>query len=107
MYLIATLELSYAGVATFFEVAPRVRAAMEAQGVKMLHAMVQEVGRLNTIVHVWEMDDADTYFRAVDALKAHADFPAILAALSEAIVDERLVFARDTPYAPTGAGRGR
>ena len=101
MYLIATLELSYAGVATFFEVAPKVRALMEANGVRMLHAMFQEVGRLNTVVHVWEMADADTYFRAVDALKAHENFAGIVAALAEAVIDERLVFARDTPYAPS------
>ena len=100
MYLIATLELSYGGVAKFFEVAPKVRALMEANGVRMLHSMFQELGRLNTVVHIWEMEDANTYFRAVDAIKQHESFPEIVAALAEAVVDERLVFARDTPYAP-------
>ncbi|HET8612459.1 MAG TPA: NIPSNAP family protein [Sphingomonas sp.] len=105
MYLIATLELSYAGVARFFEVAPKVRALMEANGVRMLHAMFQDVGRLNTVVHVWEMADADAYFRAVDALRAHEDFPEIVAGLAAAVVDEKLVFASDAPYAPRGSGK--
>jgi hypothetical protein len=101
MYLIATLELSYGGVAKFFEVAPKVRALMEAGGCRMLHAMLQDTGRLNTIVHVWEIPDANTYFAAVEALKQDESFPEIVAALAEAVVDERLVFAQDAPYSPS------
>lgn len=100
MYLIATLELSYSGVQTFFEIAPLVRSLMEKRGCKMLHAMLQDTGRLNTIVHIWELRDANQYFEAVTSLKTDPAFAEILAALSRSVVDERLVFAQETPYAP-------
>lgn len=101
MYLIATLELSYAGTAKFLEIAPKVRALMEEKGCRMLHAMLQDTGRLNTVVHIWELPDANSYFEAVAALKQHESIPEIVAGLAEAVVDERLVFAQDTPYSPS------
>ncbi|MEO0030448.1 MAG: hypothetical protein RIS94_206 [Pseudomonadota bacterium] len=100
MYLIARLELSYAGVMDFLAIAPKVRAKMEAQGCRMLHAMMSDIDRLNTITHIWELPDADTYFRAVEALKADPEFPEIFAALGRSVVNETLSFASDTPYAP-------
>lgn len=100
MYLIATLELSYGGVADFLRIAPLVREAMESRGCKMLNAMMQGVGRLNTIVHLWDIPSANHYFEAVEGLKADPRFPEIIQALANAVVNETLVFAEDTPYAP-------
>lgn len=100
MYLIARLELSYAGVMDFMAVAPKVREKMEAHGCRMLHAMITEIDRLNTIIHIWEVADANSYFDAVHALKADPDFPEIVAALASSVVNETLSFASDTPYAP-------
>lgn len=100
MYLIARLELSYAGVMDFMAVAPKVRQKMEAHGCRMLHAMMADIDRLNTVIHIWEVPDANSYFAAVDALKADPDFPEIVAALARAVVNETLSFASDTPYAP-------
>lgn len=103
MYLIARLELSYAGVMDFIAIAPKVREKMEAHGCKMLHAMMMDIERLNTIMHIWEIPDADTYFRAVNALKQDPEFPEIVGALANAVVNENLAFASDAPYAPPRA----
>jgi hypothetical protein len=100
MYLIARLELSYGGVMDFMAIAPKVREKMEARGCRMLHAMVTDIDRLNTVIHIWEVPDANSYFAAVDALKADPDFPEIIAALARSVVNETLSFASDTPYAP-------
>ncbi|AMK19871.1 MULTISPECIES: NIPSNAP family protein [Sphingobium] len=100
MYLVARLELSYAGVMEFMTVAPKVREKMEARGCKMLHAMFQQVERLNTVIHIWDVPDANTYFAAVEALKTDPDFPEILSILARSVVDETLTLATDAPYAP-------
>ena len=103
MYVIARLELSYAGVMAFMSVAPRVREKMEARGRRMLHAVMTDIDRLNTVIHIWEVPDANSYFAAVDALKADPEFPEIVSALGRAVVNETLSFASDTPYAPSRA----
>lgn len=100
MYLIARLELSYAGVMEFVEIAPKVRKKMEAHGCRMLHAMMTDIDRLNTAIHIWEVPDADTYFAAVNALKSDPEFPDIIASLGRSVVNETLSFASDAPYAP-------
>lgn len=100
IYVIARLELSYAGIAEFMAVAPKVREKMEAGGCRMLHAMVQQMERLNTIVHIWEVPDANTWLNAVDALSQDPDFAEIIAALGRSVVNETLTFATDAPYAP-------
>ncbi|MET0546000.1 MAG: NIPSNAP family protein [Caulobacterales bacterium] len=100
MYLHATLEVSYEGAMDFMAVAPKVRALMEANGVKMLYALMQDTGRLNTFVHIWKLRDANHYYEAVNALKAHESFPEIFAGLGKSVVNETLVFASDAPYAP-------
>lgn len=100
MYLIARLELSYAGVMEFMAIAPKVREKMEARGCKMLHAMMMEIDRLNTVMHIWDVPDANSYFTAVNALKSDPEFGEIFAALGRSVVNETLSFASDAPYAP-------
>lgn len=100
MYLIAKLELSYGGVQTFLDIAPRVRAEMEARGCTMIHAFMQDTGRLNTFIHIWQMKDANTYMDAVASLRASDGIGEIFAALSESVVNETLTFASALPYGP-------
>lgn len=100
MYRIARLELSYAGVLDFLAIAPRVRQKMEANGSRMLYAIISEIDRLNTVTRIWDVPAANSYFAAVEALKANPDFPEIIAALAKSVVDETLSFASDAPYAP-------
>lgn len=100
MYLIARLELSYAGLAEFMALAPRIREKMEAQGCRMLHAMLQQTERFNTIIHIWDVPDANGYFAAIGALQTDPDFSEIVAVLGRSVVNETLALAVDTPYAP-------
>lgn len=100
MYLIARLELSYGGVADFMAVAPRVRAAMEQRGCTMLHAFVQQTGRLDTFCHIWRMKDADTWIRAVEDLRQSPEIGPIVEVLARSVVGETLTFASALPYGP-------
>lgn len=104
MYLIAHLELSYGGVAEFLSVAPKVRAAMEKRGCRMLHAFSQDTGRLNTFIHIWQLEDANSYIDAVADLRQSPEIGEILEALSKSVVDETLTLASALPYGPDAQG---
>ncbi|MFN3472507.1 MAG: NIPSNAP family protein [Blastomonas sp.] len=104
MYLVAHLELSYAGVQEFLTVAPRVRAAMEKRGCRMLHAFSQDTGRLNTFMHIWQIADANTYMDAVADLRRSPEIGEILASLAKSVVNETLTFASALPYGPDPVG---
>ncbi|GGD80252.1 NIPSNAP family protein [Croceicoccus mobilis] len=103
MYLIAQLELSYGGVAEFMAVAPKVRAAMEQRGCKMIHAFSQETGRLNTFVHIWQLDSANSYVDAVADLRQSPEIGDIVASLAKSVVNETLTLASALPYGPDAA----
>jgi hypothetical protein len=100
VYLIAQLELSYAGVQDFIAVAPKVRAAMEERGCNMIHAFMQQTGRLNTVVHIWQLADANSYMAAVEDLRQSSEIGVILEALAKSVVNETLTFASALSYGP-------
>ncbi len=84
MFLIATLELSYAGVL----------------GCTMLHALFSETGRLNTVTHIWEVPDANTFLEAVADLRSSDDeIGEIFEVLTRSVDKETLMFASALPYA--------
>lgn len=104
MYLIAKLELSYAGVQEFISVAPNVRAAMEKRGCRMIHAFSQDTGRLNTHIHIWHLEHANSYFDAVADLRRSPEIGDIIATLARSVVNETLTFASALPYGPDPVG---
>lgn len=100
MYVHATLELSYGGVTQFLAIAPRVKALVEAKGVKMVQGLLFTTGRLNTVVHIWKARDMNHWHDTISSLQTHPDFPEIWAALSASVVDEKLAFAVAAPHFP-------
>jgi hypothetical protein len=100
MYLHATLELSYAGLPKFLAMAPTLRRILEQEGWVLVNALVQVTGRLNTVIHIWRLRDANHYSEVVAKLRAHPDFPEIHRVLCEAVDEERLLFATAADYAP-------
>jgi len=100
MYTHVTVKLKYGQLGAFFEMMPKVKAIVEDAGWKMLDAYYFLNGRINTMVHIWEMRDMNHYMEGVALLSAHPDFPALNAALGEACDEETIVFAEKAPYSP-------
>ena len=61
-------------------------------GWKLLGCFEQRVGRLNTLVDLWELDDYNHFHLAFAAYRADPDYPAIRQRLDALIEQETLVF---------------
>lgn len=61
-------------------------------GWKLLGCYEQRVGRLNTLVDLWELEDYNHFTRAFSAYRGDPDYPAIRVALDECIEQETLAF---------------
>jgi hypothetical protein len=77
---------------------------MEQRGCRMLHAFSQDTGRLNTFMHIWQIDHANSYFDAVADLRQSPEIGEILASLAKSVVDETLTLASALPYGPDPVG---
>lgn len=99
MYMHATLKLSYAGVVEFLAMAPKLKAIVEADGWKLVQALLLQNGRLNTVIHKWQMRDMNHYKETVDKLRTHPQFADIWQTLCNAVDEEIVVFGEATAYA--------
>lgn len=61
-------------------------------GWKLVGCYESRVGRLNTLVDVWEMEDYNHFTRAFDAYRADPGYPAIRLALDEIVEEETTMF---------------
>lgn len=97
MYLIATLELAYGGLAEFLPHRPTITKAMESQGIKLLHAMTPFSGRLNNLIHIWQIESVDAFYAARARLGQYPGMDQVRAMLRKVVIQETLVFADDAP----------
>lgn len=61
-------------------------------GWKLLGCYEQRVGRLNTLVDLWELEDYNHFTHAFAAYRDDPGYPAIRAALDDCIEQETLTF---------------
>lgn len=61
-------------------------------GWKLLGCFEQRVGRLNTVIDLWELEDYNHFTRALAAYRDDPDYPAIRVLLDECVEQETLVF---------------
>ncbi|MEO8812613.1 MAG: NIPSNAP family protein [Caulobacteraceae bacterium] len=98
VFLQATIELRGAGLGDFLEIMGEAVPILEKQGMKLVCALIQRTGRLNTVIDLWQLDDFNHFDRALAVLAAHKDFERIKEVLDRTIERETLVFAAKAPY---------
>ncbi|WP_179045763.1 NIPSNAP family protein [Sphingobium lactosutens] len=64
----------------------------DGAGWKLLGCYEQRVGRLNTIVDLWELTDYNHFTQAFAAYRSDPDYPAIRILIDECVEQETLVF---------------
>ena len=64
VYLHATLKLKIGGYERFCESMAQQVPVLESFGWKLLGAWVMVIGRVSTVVDVWEIPDANSFFEA-------------------------------------------
>ncbi len=99
VYLQATLEVKASELARFNTVMVDAVEILERQGWKLLNALIQRTGRLNTVIDIWELESFEHFDMALQAFAADPRFPDFKKALDEAVISETLVFAVKAPYA--------
>ena len=97
-YLHVTLELQPGALDRFKAVMARALPVLQAAGWRLAGAYLQRTGRLNTVVDLWELQDANHYDRGIAALVVRPDFAEIKAELDACVAKETVVFADAVSY---------
>ena len=99
-YLQATIKVRRGKLPLFDETLGAMAPALEAEGWKLLGAYVNSVGRLNEVVDLWELPDANAVASVLGALRKHPKMGKWAAALDECVEDEHVQLMIKTPYSP-------
>jgi hypothetical protein len=100
LYVHATLKVRIGGYERFCDALAKMVPMLEAGGWKLVGAWVTRVGRVYTVIDLWEIPDANAFFDATAKMRAHPGFPAIHAALSEVLEEEVVTLVNKAPYSP-------
>ncbi|NWG52844.1 MAG: NIPSNAP family protein [Hydrogenophilaceae bacterium] len=98
VHMHVTLEVRPGAMGAFCALMEELVPVVEAVGWRLQGAYVQNTGRLNTVIDLWELDDMNHYQRGVEAIGAHAEAARFLATLAETVQSETIVFAQKAPY---------
>jgi hypothetical protein len=100
LYFLATLKVKPGKMAEFLEVMPRVVAIMETQQWRLVGAWGHLIGRLNVVVDLWSVPDANAIPRGFAALMQRLEYPELSQALGDCVEDENLQLMTRMPYDP-------
>lgn len=100
MLMHVTMSLKYGALPKLFETMPKVKAIAESAGWEMKDALYFLNGKINTVVHIWQLRDMNHYLEGVQILSSHPEFPVLSAELAEIFIEETIVFAGHMPYSP-------
>ena len=98
VYLHVTLKIDAEKRDMFFDVMKEAVPILEGLGWKFIGAWVDRVGRLNTVVDLWELEDANMYFDVMSQFAKHDDYPSIVARMDAAIDEEVVHMMTKVPY---------
>ena len=100
LYIHATLKVRIGGYERFCEALAKMVPMLESCGWKLVGAWVTRVGRVYTVIDLWEVRDANTFFEATTKMREQPGFPAIHAVLSEVVEEEIVTMVNKVPYSP-------
>lgn len=98
VYLHVTLKIKQSEVRAFYDTMAEAVPILEAAGWKFVGAWVDRVGRLNTVVDLWELADANLYYTALETFAKHPRYPALKAVMDRSIEEEIVHMMDKVPY---------
>ena len=98
VYLQATIEVRMTGMASFCAAMEKTVEIMKEAGWTLRGGYVHQTGRLNTVIDIWELPDANALEDGYRMLLEHQDFPEAGKLLEDAVVSETLVLLSAAPY---------
>ena len=98
VYLHVTLKIRATEAKRFYDIMERAVPIIESLGWKFIGAWVDRVGRLNTVIDLWELEDADMYFDVMKKFSEHPEYPEIVQVMNESIEEEVVHMMSKVPY---------
>jgi hypothetical protein len=99
-YLLATLKVKYGQQRKFYEVMSHLKPVLEKAGWKLVGAYENAIGRLNTVIDLWEIHDPNAVPSTLATASKDADFVRWAAHLPELLEEEVLQIMTKVPYSP-------
>lgn len=73
---------------------------LESYGWKLIGAWTMVIGRVSTVVDIWEIPDANSFFEATGKWRETPAFRAFRKVTAEVVEEEVLTMVVKTPYSP-------
>src|SRR5262245_2688847 len=99
-YLLATLKVKYGQQHKFNEVMSHLKSVLEKEGWKLLGAYENVIGRLNTVVDLWEVSRPNAVTETLATASRDKEFAEWAAHLPELVEEEVLQLMTKLPYSP-------
>lgn len=98
VYLHVTLKVVQSEVENFYDAMAKAVPVIEELGWKFIGAWVDRVGRLNTVVDLWELEDANMYWRVMKEFSKRPEYPAFKEVLDRSVEEEVVHMMDSVPY---------
>ena len=89
-YLLATLKVKYGQQRKFNEVMSHLKPALEKSGWKLIGAYQTAIGRLNSVIDLWEVNNPNAVTETLAAVGKDPEFAKWAAQLPELVEEEVL-----------------
>lgn len=100
IYIHATLKVRIGGYERFAEAMARQVPVLESYGWKLEGGWVTKLGRVYTVIHIWKLPDANTFFEATAQWRETTAYQEFRAVTADVLEDEVLSLVGKTPYSP-------
>ncbi|MBI1180830.1 MAG: hypothetical protein GC201_09750 [Alphaproteobacteria bacterium] len=100
LYLHVTLKVRMDGYHRFCEAMAKQVPIIESHGWKLVGAWVTTVGRLHTVIDIWEIADANAYNEVMKKVAARSDYKEFWDTLAETLEEEVVTMVTKVPYSP-------
>ena len=99
-YLLASLKVKYGQQHKFNEVMRHLKPALEREGWKLIGAHQNTIGRLNSVVDLWEVSDLNAVTETLARVGRDKEFGEWAAQLPNLVDEEVLQLMSKLPYSP-------
>lgn len=100
VYVHAVLKIRIGGYERFCEAMAQQLPILEGYGWKLVGAWTTAVGRICTVIDLWEIPDANSFFDVTAKWRAGPEFQAFRAVTSEVMEEEMISMVTKVPYSP-------
>lgn len=98
VYLHVTLKVVPSELENFYAAMEKAVPIIEELGWKFIGAWAGRVGRLNTIIDLWELEDANMYWRVMKEFSERPEYPAFQEVVERSIEEEVVHMMDKVPY---------